>query len=147
MIDYLITNMWLLWLIISLVCLIIELSSGDLYLLCFSIGALIAMGAEVCGAPMWLQVLVLAIASVLCLLFVRPKLIKRLHNKEERKSNADALIGRTGKVITDIPAGGHFGYVKISGDEWRCVSESGEAIPVDTIVTVVKQESIVLTVK
>lgn len=147
MIDYLITNMWLLWLIVSLVCLIFELCSGDLFVICFSIGSIAAMVAELCGAPIWLQVLVLAVASVLCLLFVRPKLLKRLHNKAERKSNAEALIGRTGKVITAIPAGGHFGYVKISGDEWRCVSESGEAIPEGTIVTVVKQESIVLTVK
>lgn len=69
-----------------------------------------------------------------------------MHNRQERNSNADALIGVTGVVTTDIPASG-YGYVKISGDEWRSVSESGEPIPSGTTVTVVKRESTILTVK
>ena len=31
MIEYIIANLWLLWTIIALVCLVLELSSGDFY--------------------------------------------------------------------------------------------------------------------
>jgi membrane-bound ClpP family serine protease len=56
------------------------------------------------------------------------------------------LIGVTGVVTTDIPASG-YGYVRISGDEWRSISASGEAIPKGAMVTVVNRQSTILTVK
>lgn len=146
MLDLFIHNLWILWLTVSFVCLIIELSSGDFYFLCFSVGALMSIIVAALGQPLWAQVLVWALASVLCIFFLRPPLARLLHKGEtERKSNADALIGRKGKVIEAIPAGGS-GYVKIDGDEWRSVSSGAEPIPVGTTVTVVSRDSIILTV-
>lgn len=143
--DYIYHNLWLLWLIWSVVCLLSELTSGDFYLVCSSIGALAAMVGALLGLPFWGQVFLWVAASLVCILFLRPPLLKRMHGKAERKSNADALIGRRGTVIETIPAGGH-GYVKIDGDEWRSVSADGAEIACGTTVTVVSRESIVLTV-
>ena len=39
MIDYLSQNIWLIWVLVSLLCLILELGSGDLFILSFSVGA------------------------------------------------------------------------------------------------------------
>ena len=143
--DYIYHNLWLLWLIWSVVCLLSELTSGDFYLVCSSIGALAAMVGALLGLPFWGQVFLWVAASLVCILFLRPPLLKRMHGKAERKSNADALIGRRGTVIETIPADGH-GYVKIDGDEWRSVSADGAEIACGTTVTVVSRESIVLTV-
>ncbi|MBO7052329.1 MAG: NfeD family protein [Prevotella sp.] len=146
MLTFFSTNLWLLWLIVSLTCLVIELSSGDFYFICFSLGALVSIIFAACDAPFIAQLLSWVIASVLCLVFVRPSLVKRLHNRKERKSNADALIGRSGKVTTTIPADG-YGYVQIDGDQWRSLSADGTEIPVGTIVSVVSRDSIILTVR
>lgn len=146
MLTFFSTNLWLLWLIVSLTCLVIELSSGDFYFICFSLGALVSIVFAACDAPFIAQLLSWVIASVLCLVFVRPSLVKRLHNRKERKSNADALIGRSGKVTTTIPADG-YGYVQIDGDQWRSLSADGTEIPVGTIVSVVSRDSIILTVR
>ena len=86
--------------------------------------------------------LVVRVVCILCQALPRG----RIHNKQERQSNADALIGTTGVVTTDIPAFG-YGYVRIAGDEWRSISASGEAIPKGTTVTVVNRRSTILTVK
>ena len=43
MIEYLAENMWQVWAIIAIVCLILELSSGDFFIICFSIGAVFAV--------------------------------------------------------------------------------------------------------
>lgn len=146
MIELFTQNLWLVWLTVSFICLIVELSSGDFHFLCFSVGALVSVIVAAIGLPLWAQVLVWAVSSVLCLCFLRPPLVRLLHQGEtERKSNADALIGKMGKVIEAIPSGGN-GYVKIDGDEWRSVSATGEAIPVGTTVTVVSRNSIILTV-
>ena len=146
MIDYFVGNMWLVWLIVSIGLLLLELTSGDFYVICFAFGAVASIVGAAIGLPLWVQVLIWAVCSVLCLYFVRPSLVRRLHGKEnERKSNVDALVGRQGVVIDTIAAGG-FGYVKIDGDEWRSVSADGQEIPVGTNVTVTSRDSIILTV-
>ncbi len=146
MLEYFTTNIWLLWFIASLVLMSLELTSGDFYIICFAFGALASIIAALIGLPFWVQVLVWVCASLLCLFFVRPPLVKHLHgNMKERKSNADALIGKHGKVTETIPANGH-GYVKIDGDEWRSISADGQEIPAGTTVQVVSRDSIILTV-
>lgn len=145
MLTYVYTNLWLLWLIISFVCLIVELSSGDFYFVCFALGALVSIIFAAFDAPFITQLLAWVIASVFCLVFVRPSLVRRLHNKAERKSNADALIGRQAKVIESIPADG-YGYVQIDGDQWRAISADKAEIAVGTTVSVIERNSIILTV-
>ena len=147
MIEFFTSNLWLIWVIISLVCLILELSSGDLFLLCFAIGA--AAGAIVagCGASITWQIIIFAVVSTLSLLLLRPKLIKKLHKpNRERLSNAEAMIGQEGRVSEDILAGG-FGRVAIDGDDWKACSADGTAIEKDVRVRVVKMDSIIAIVK
>lgn len=146
MLEYFTTNLWLLWLITSIVLMSLELTSGDFYIICFAFGAMASIFVALIGLPFWVQVLVMVCASLLCLFFVRPSLVKRIHGSaNERKSNVDALIGKRGTVIETIPAGGH-GYVKIDGDEWRSLSADGQEIPADTTVEVKSRDSIILTV-
>lgn len=146
MLTFVYTNLWLFWLIVSLACLIIEVSSGDFFFVCFALGALASLVCAIFDVPFIAQLLVWVVASIFCLVFVRPSLVRRLHDKKERKSNADALIGRTGTVTETIPANGH-GYVQIDGDQWRSLSADGIEIPIGTNVTVVSRDSIILTVK
>jgi membrane protein implicated in regulation of membrane protease activity len=61
-------------------------------------------------------------------------------------SNADALIGRKGRVVEAIEAGG-FGRVQIDGDVWKAVTKDDEAVPAGTNVRVVDRESIIITVE
>ena len=146
MLTFVYTNLWLFWLIVSLACLIIEVSSGDFFFVCFALGALASLVCAIFDVPFIAQLLVWVVASIFCLVFVRPSLVRRLHDKKERKSNADALIGRTGTVTETIPANGH-GYVQIDSDQWRSLSADGIEIPIGTNVTVVSRDSIILTVK
>lgn len=145
MIDYLIANMWQVWAVVSIVCLILELSSGDFFIICFSIGAVFSIVAAVLGLGIYWQLFIFAIFSLLSVLFVRPVALRYLHKNDPNKpSNADALIGRTGKVTEPITAGSN-GYVQIDGDLWRAVSNSD--IPVGTTVRVIGRESTIITVE
>ena len=145
--EYLISNLWLVWLIISILCLILELSSGDFYVTCFAIGALVAMVSSFIGVPLWGQVIVFAVFSVASIFFIRPRLLASLHKGgEERESNADALVGREGVVTEAIAAKGN-GYVKVDGDQWKAVAANGETIAVGERVKIVSMASIVVTVE
>ena len=147
MIEYFTSNLWLIWVIISIICLILELSSGDFFILCFAIGAAFAAIFAGCGASLTVQIIVFAILSALSLLLVRPALLKKIHKPhKERLSNAEAMIGQTGRVSEAIEAGG-FGRVAIDGDDWKSVSLDGSAIDKGVRVRVVKMDSIILTVE
>ena len=147
MIEYFSTHLWQLWAIVSILCLILELSSGDFFIMCFSIGAFVSLIAALCGMSFTAQIIVFAIASALCLWLVRPLALKYLHrSKEERLSNADALISRVGRVRQRIEANG-YARVAIDGDDWKAVGEGGVAIPINTRVRVTALDSIIVTVK
>ncbi|MBR1547059.1 MAG: NfeD family protein [Prevotella sp.] len=145
MIDYLIANMWQVWAVVSIICLILELSSGDFFIICFSIGAVFGIIAAVLGLSIYWQLFIFAVFSLLSVLFIRPVALRYLHKNEPNKpSNADALIGRTGRVTEPISAS-HSGYVQIDGDLWKAVSTTD--IPVGTTVRVIGRESTIITVE
>jgi len=147
MIEYFTSNLWLIWVIISILCLILELSSGDFFILCFAIGSAVSAILAGCGLSLTWQIVAFAVVSALSLLLVRPALIRKLHKPQrERLSNADAMIGQVGRVSEPIVAGG-YGRVAIDGDDWKSTSVDGVAIDKGTRVRVVKMDSIILTVE
>ena len=147
MIEYFLANMWQVWGIIAVLCLILELSSGDFFIICFSIGAGFAVVGAALGLGIYWQIFIFAIFSLASVLFVRPVALRWLHKNEPNKpSNADALLGRTGRVTETIQAGGN-GYVQIDGDMWKAVSSSTIDIPEGTTVRVIGRESTIITVE
>lgn len=147
MIDYLTTNFWLLWTLVCVVALILEVSSGTFYLMCFAIGAVGAVMVSLMGTPLWLQVLVFSAISAVSVFCVRPLLVKCLHPvQKERLSNASALVGRQGVVIEPISAE-RSGYVRVDGDEWRAVTADGTMIERGVNVRITAINSIVVTVE
>ncbi|MCD8296584.1 MAG: NfeD family protein [Prevotella sp.] len=148
MIEYFAANLWQMWVLIAVLCLILELTNGDFYVMCFAIGAAFTTIVSAIGIMgFYAQLVVFVICSVLCIFFVRPFALKYLHGKhKERLSNADALIGQIGRVSETIVDGG-FGRVAIDGDDWKAVSSDGSCIDKDVKVRVVGRESIIITVE
>lgn len=146
MIEYFSANMWQVWAVVAVLGLILELSSGDFFIICFAIGACGAAVASLfCG--FYVQLVVFGIITALSIFQVRPFALRYLHRGESgRLSNADALMGRLGRVTETIEAKG-FGRVAIDGDDWKAVSADEEEIPAGTRVRVVGRESIIITVE
>jgi membrane protein implicated in regulation of membrane protease activity len=145
MIDYFLSHMWQVWAIIAVLCLILELSSGDFFIICFSIGAVFAVIGAAVGLNAYWQLATFALFSLLSVLFVRPLALRYLHKNDPNKpSNADALLGRTGRVTEAIKSGSS-GYIQIDGDLWKAVSQTD--IPVGSTVRVIGRESTIVTVE
>lgn len=146
MIEYFLENMWQVWAGIAVLCLILELMSGDFFIICFSLGAIgAAIDAVFLNNSITSQLFSFVIASVVALVYVRPAAKRWLHKGEDKRiSNADALLGRTGKVTEAITAG-NSGYVQIDGDLWKAVSQMD--IAVGTTVKVTGRESTIITVE
>jgi len=147
MIEYLLQNMWQLWAVIAVACLILELSSGDFFIICFSIGAFFGGAAALIGLGVYWQMALFALFTLLSIFLVRPLALHYLHRGEEnRVSNVDALMGRQGRVVETVRAG-DFGRVQIDGDIWKAVTHETADIAEGTTVRVVGRESTIITVE
>ncbi len=147
MIEFIALHLWQMWAVLAVVCLILELTAGDFFIICFSIGAVFACITDALGGGFILQLVVFAVFTLACLFFVRPFACRFLHKEESnRVSNADALLGRKGRVVETIKADS-FGRVQIDGDIWKAVTNETNDIPADTNVRVISRESTIITVE
>ena len=135
------------WAVIAVVCLILELTAGDFFIICFSIGAVFAAITAAVGGGIYLQLVMFAVFTLISLFWVRPFAQRYLHKGEDnRVSNADALLGRQGRVVETVKADG-FGRVQIDGDIWKAVTNETQDIPEGSNVRVISRESTVITVE
>ena len=147
MIEYLTTHLWQMWAILAVVCLILELTAGDFFIICFSIGSVFAAITAALGGGIYLQLLMFAVFTLISLFWVRPFAQRYLHKGEDnRVSNADALMDRQGRVVETVKADG-FGRVQIDGDIWKAVTNEPADIPEGKNVRVVGRESTIITVE
>lgn len=147
MIEYLAQHLWQTWAVVAVVCLILELTAGDFFIICFSIGAVFAAIVAALGGGFYLQLITFAVFTLISLFWVRPFAQRYLHKGEDnRVSNADALLGRQGRVVETVKADG-FGRVQIDGDIWKAATTESADIPEGTNVRVVGRESTIITVE
>ena len=146
MIEYFAQHLWQIWAVVAVICLILELTAGDFFIICFSIGAFFAAIAAALGMGIYVQLLTFAVFTLISLFWVRPFAQRYLHKGEDnRVSNAEALLGRQGRVVETVKADG-FGRVQIDGDIWKAVTNEQDDIPKGTNVRVVGRESTIITV-
>jgi membrane protein implicated in regulation of membrane protease activity len=62
-------------------------------------------------------------------------------------TNTDALIGKTGRVLETIIPDSSEGRVKIGGEDWWAISESGIRIEKEEMVTIIRIEGVKVFVK
>ena len=147
MLEYMLQHMWQVWAVVAVICLILELTAGDFFIICFSIGALGALVSALVSDSLYLQIFAFAVFTIIALLYVRPFAKRYLHKGEDpRVSNADALMGRQGRVVETVKAGG-YGRVQIDGDIWKAVTTGEADIPEGSNVAVIDRASTIITVE
>ena len=147
MIEYFAQHLWQVWAVVAVICLILEMTAGDFFIICFSIGAVFAAITALVGGNIYWQLLLFAVFTLISLFWVRPFAQRYLHKGEDnRVSNADALMGRQGRVVESVKADG-FGRVQIDGDIWKAVTNEPQDIVAGKNVRVVGRESTIITVE
>lgn len=123
------------WLLVLLVCIIVEFVTMGLTTVWFAGGALIAILAAALHAPIPLQVALFLGVSILLLVFTRPIAVKYF-NKDRIRTNAESMIGRQAIVISEINNLEGIGQVTVNGMEWSARSINDVEIPVGEVVIV-----------
>lgn len=136
----------IIWLVLLAVLLLIEIVTLGLTTIWFAGGALIALLVSLAGGPLWLQIGLFLVVSVLLLFFTRPWAIKYM-NKNQQKTNVESIPGSTGIVIQAIDNLKAEGQVAISGQEWTAKSADGSSIEKGKVVRVLAVEGVKVIVE
>ena len=129
-------NLITIWLIIFVACIVIEIITMGLTTIWFAGGAVIAAAVAALNAPLWLQIAVFTIISLVLLFFTRPIAVKYF-NKDRIKTNAESLVGQQAIVISEIDNLQGIGQVTVSGREWSArTTADGIVLPVGSVVII-----------
>ena len=134
-------QMEIIWLALMAVLLIIEIMTLGLTTIWF------AFLTALLGLNQGIQIGVFVVVSVVLLFFTRPWAVKYL-NTRTVKTNTEALVGKSARVIADINNLKGEGQVVINGLEWTARSSDDTIIfRTGDVVTVVGIEGVKLIVE
>ncbi len=128
--------MWQIWLIISGVCLIIEIMTVGFLIFWLAIGALFAMIASFFTNSLLIQTAVFVISSTILIFATKPFVKKITQNKSNIKTNVYSLIGNIGIVTQDIDSINGTGQIKVKGELWSAIGKDNINISKGSKVTI-----------
>ena len=131
----------LMWFVLLIAFVWIEAATVSLVSIWFAGGALVALIGNLLGAQLWLQVALFFAVSAVLLLFLR-RVAKKHFTPKLVKTNVDALVGTTGRVMVRIDNEASSGQIKLGAMEWTARSTSGGIIEEGTLVKVDKIEGV-----
>ncbi len=138
---------WHLWTIIGLLLLTLEMMTPAFFFASFGIAALITAPLAAYGLGTTAQLGAFAAISVLSMAAVRPFFVRCVYRRRIAPVNAHALVGQSGRVVDAVGPSDDPGRVKVGGEEWRAVSESGSLLASGTRVEITAVASATLTVR
>lgn len=140
-------NLFFLWLVVLIACLIVEILTVGLTSIWFAGGAVAAMVAYAAGGSAPLQIVLFFAVSIVLLLFTRPFAVKCI-NKNRYKSNYEGHIGKRVRVLEEVDNFKETGKVLVDGMEWSARTlEDGVVLHPDeeAVVAAVQGVKLVLT--
>ena len=146
MLDYILSNMSIVWVVLMVVFLVVEAATAGLTCIWFAIGSLAALIAALFDAQLWLQIVWFLVISFVTLYFTRP-LVKKYVNSRSQPTNADMVIGKKALVTEDIDNVEATGAVSVGGKVWTARSADGGRIKSGAVVSVLRIEGVKLIVE
>lgn len=146
MLDYILSNMSIVWVVLMVVFLVVEAATAGLTCIWFAIGSLAALIAALFDAQLWLQIVWFLVISFVTLYFTRP-LVKKYVNSRSQPTNADMVIGKEALVTEDIDNVEATGAVSVGGKVWTARSADGGHIKSGAVVSVLRIEGVKLIVE
>mgnify|MGYP002795765261 FL=1 len=146
MLDYILSNMSIVWVVLMVVFLVVEAATAGLTCIWFAIGSLAALIAALFDAQLWLQIVWFLVISFVTLYFTRP-LVKKYVNSRSQPTNADMVIGKEALVTEDIDNVEATGAVSVGGKVWTARSADGGRIKSGAVVNVLRIEGVKLIVE
>lgn len=145
MIEWILENFWSFWLIMMLLLISVQVITGEMTFLLIATGALTAIVADLLGAPLYVQFIIMAVISLASLLWLRSFDTKRKANDTGPSPwSVNRYVGRIGEVTEEVTSSE--GMVRIGTEIWSARTYSPTPIPAETPVLIQQIEGAIVWV-
>lgn len=119
------------WIVIALVCGVIEILTAGFWFLWLALAGLLTALFIWFGLLSGIssQVIAFSVVTLALIIFTRP-IVMRLIKTQDTHSNIKALIGQTG-MVTSIITAHEYGQVKVNGEIWTAAADGSIGEPLD----------------
>ncbi len=139
-------KIWYIWMIFAALFVVGEIFTAGFFLLWFGVGAAVAGVLALFGLGFGWQLGAFVFVSGV-LFVVSRKFAEKFTKKQPPGIGADRVIGKEGIVLEEIDNSKSTGRVRLKKEEWRAESDTGEVIPVENQVKVIRLDGTHLVVK
>lgn len=141
-VDHMMTFVWIGAIIVFG---IVEAATAGLVSIWFVVGSVAALLAAAAGLSLLAQIVLFLVVSAAALAATRP-LVRKLSTGKAVPTNADRVLGATGKVTETIDNENSSGAVYVDGKTWTARSADGAVIPAGEPVEITSMEGVKLIV-
>lgn len=137
---------WWIWVLAGFLLLAIELASTTMHIGFFAVGAFVVaiLVAFHVDMPLWGQLLVFTVSSLIAFFFLRPMIMRKL--KLNVSKPVDTLVGEAAMALDDIPADG-LGKAELRGTTWSARNVGSSAVARGQRCTVAGIEGLVIHIR
>ena len=125
---------------------IVEAATAGLVSIWFVVGSVAALLAAAAGLSLLAQIVLFLVVSAAALAATRP-LVRKLSTGKAVPTNADRVLGATGKVTETIDNENSSGAVYVDGKTWTARSADGSVLPAGSRVEIRRMEGVKLIVE
>src|SRR5699024_2682541 len=145
MLEWILENFWSFWLIMMLLLVSVQVMTGEMTFLLISAGALSAIVADVLGAPIYVQFIIVTVISIASLIWLRSFDTKRPENDSGLSPwNVNRYVGSVGDVTEEDTSSQ--GRVRSGTEIWSARTYSSIPIPSETPVVIQQIEGAIVWV-
>ena len=140
--------LWWHWLVIGLLLVLAELATpGGFFVIFFGFAALIvgALAGFGVGGPLWTQLLIFSVLSILSLVLFRARLLSSFQ-RDPQAPEVDTLIGEIGQLEGAL-APGQIGKIEVRGAAWSARNATSSEIPRGARCRIVRVDGLMLIVE
>ncbi len=139
-------EIWMLFLIISIVSVIIEIFIPTMFCINFAFAGILTALISIFWGSLQSLLIIFVLLSLISIILIKPTLIKLL----KKETHADFDTQYIGKIVKSIePITMQSGAVTIYDERWeaRLAQEGAEEIPAGEDVKIIKNDSLILYVE
>lgn len=139
-------EIWMLFLIISIVSVIIEIFIPTMFCINFAFAGILTALISIFWGSLQSLLIIFVLLSLISIILIKPTLVKLL----KKETHADFDTQYIGKIVKSIePITMQSGAVTIYDERWeaRLAQEGAEEIPAGEDVKIIKNDSLILYVE
>lgn len=145
MLEWILENFWSFWLIMMLLLISVQVVTGEMTFLLIAVGALAAVIADVLGAPLYVQFIIVTVISIASLMWLRSFDTKRKQNDTGPSPwSVNRYVGRVGEVTEEVTSSE--GRVRIGNEIWSARTYNPTPISTESPVVIQQIEGAIVWV-